>query len=223
MKTVLRSTALLAVFFTLSAGLWASDFITGYSWVTGQGPAQNATNGQLATAGCSVNTGLACTTADADVTFTTSGLNNDTLVDTYQNWFNANAAGGFPVHNVAFQNGTTGNTSIDGTLWEFVGQAVYTNGQSISVTHDDGFSYYIDGVQVFSNPGGTTSKTDTFTFTGSSGVHNFELVYGECCVQPAVLQTTLVQPIPEPRDMAWVLFGVLGCAVLLRRKFASQQ
>jgi hypothetical protein len=89
-------------------------------------------------------------------------------------------------------NGTTG------TIFEFTGTVTVTNGQTFTVTHDDGMSLEIGGVTVVSQPGPTSAVTQTFTYTGPTGTFPFDLVYGECCGPPAVLAISLPLESPNP-------------------------
>ena len=73
----------------------------------------------------------------------------------------------------------------EGTLLEFSGMVSVVNGQTITVTHDDGLTLIIDGITVMNHPGPTwPGTTHTATYTGPTGNFAFEVVYGECCGGP---------------------------------------
>jgi hypothetical protein len=78
-----------------------------------------------------------------------------------------------------------------GTLIKFSGSVTVSNGQTFTVTHDDGLTLIIGAVDLGFNPGPTAPITSTATYTGPSGTFPFELVYGECCGGAAVLQVDL--------------------------------
>jgi hypothetical protein len=108
-----------------------------------------------------------------------------------------------------------------GTLVSFAGQVTVTNGEMFTVTHDDGLTLIIDGLNLGFSPGPTSPTTTTATYTGPSGTFAFQLVYGECCGGPAVLQVDLpfTAAVPEPETYALMLagFGALGFIARRRR------
>ncbi len=108
-----------------------------------------------------------------------------------------------------------------GTTLEFLGTVSVTNGQTFTVTHDDGLQLMIGALLVIDQPGPTGPVTQTFTYTGPSGTFNFDLVFGECCGAPAVLQISLplVTPsVPEPGSLALLCSGLAGLGVLVLRR-----
>lgn len=80
------------------------------------------------------------------------------------------------------------DNSVSGTLVEFLGMVSVTNGQTFTVTHDDGLTLIIGGLNLGFDPGPTPPVTSVATYTGPTGNFPFQLVYGECCGGPAVLQ-----------------------------------
>jgi hypothetical protein len=106
-----------------------------------------------------------------------------------------------------------------GTLVYFTGIVSVTNGQQFTVTHDDGLTLVIGGVDLQFNPGPTAPVQSVATYNGPTGTFGFELVYGECCGGPAVLQVDLpLAAVPEPASGALLLAG-LGIVAARRRWF----
>lgn len=102
--------------------------------------------------------------------------------------------------------------SISPSLLEFIGMVSVTNGQQFTVTHDDGLTLNIGGLDVITASGPTPPTHTTATYTGPTGNLPFTLVYGECCGGSAVLQIGLpLQPAsgtPEPGSFGLIAGGL---------------
>jgi hypothetical protein len=119
--------------------------------------------------------------------------------------------------------GTTGAASLDNTLWEFSGTALFTTGEVFDVGHDDGTQMYINGVNVLSQPGPTSFVLTPFTYTGPTGNFTFNFLYGETNGAPAVYETNLQSGgnTPEPSTFALLGTGLLAAAGAIRRRITA--
>jgi hypothetical protein len=116
-------------------------------------------------------------------------------------------------------------TSLDngtqGVLIDFKGLVTVTTNQSFTTTHDDGLTLVIGGMNVITASGPTSPTVTTVMYTGPSGTLPFELIYGECCGAPAVLNISLplLASIPEPESIALLACGLLGAGIIgIRRR-----
>ncbi|MEO9190511.1 MAG: PEP-CTERM sorting domain-containing protein [Acetobacteraceae bacterium] len=141
--------------------------------------------------------------------------------------FNSNGSSDYTIGSFLATGGATiltgaghlGDT-LDGTLFNFTGTVTVTNGEKFTAGHDDGMTLVIGGVTVIDVPGPTSFTLSTSTYTGPTGNEPFQLVYGECCGAPGVLNVDLplVSPVPEPAPLAVLGIGLLGLGFIRRRK-----
>jgi PEP-CTERM motif len=112
----------------------------------------------------------------------------------------------------------------DNTYMAFIGQYTAAAGTTVTVTHDDGASFYTlngDGTlnTVFSSPNPTTAIPSTGTLPGGRNAY-FGLVYVEANGAPSVLSATVTQPstVPEPGAFALLGAGLLAMGLAMSRK-----
>lgn len=121
-------------------------------------------------------------------------------------------------------SGDAGNT-VNNTMFNITGMVSVTTGQTFTVTHDDGLTFIIGTDTVINHPSATAPTTTTETYTGPSGTFDFQLVYGECCGAPAVLQMSglnlVSTPVPEPGSIALLSSVLLVLGFALRKRFAK--
>ena len=162
-----------------------------------------------------------------DVTFDVfSPFNFAATSATVQTWLNSSSAFNIVEHTSGALASLMDNGAY-GTLLEFTGDVSVVNGQKFTVTHDDGLTLVIGGVDLGFNAGPTPPTTTIATYTGPTGTFPFQLVYGECCGGPAVLQVDLpFQSVSRAPDggSTLVLAGLGSLALLgLSRRLRPHQ
>jgi hypothetical protein len=142
---------------------------------------------------------------------------------TRSTWLGSSGAFGITENTAGTLAGLMSNGTIS-TLVEFTGFVSVTNGETFTVTHDDGLTLIIGGLDLGFNAGPTSPTTTTATYTGPTGNFAFTLVYGECCGGPAVLQVDLPfqsveRATPLPGALPLMASGLGGLGLLgWRRK-----
>lgn len=211
MKNVrtLCTVALLNVALVLSASGAQAAVASGELWHVPEATSQNAIPANVPAAPADV-------TFDVNTPFNFSGTSV-----TVGTWLSSSGTGAFNI--VENTPGTLASLMDDfneGTLVRFTGFVSVTNGQEFEVTHDDGLTLIIGGLDLGFSPLPTPPTTTTATYTGPTGTFPFLLVYGECCSGPAVLQVDLpfTSSVPEPATALLVGIGIAGLAWRSRRK-----
>jgi hypothetical protein len=185
MKGLFLSTVLLGV---ACAGLAHANTITGSLFHVSEATSQNAIP-------ANVPGGTPDVTLDVNSPFNFSGTNV-----TVSAWLASSGAFNIVQNTPGTLASLMDNGSV-GTLVNFTGNVSVTNGQTFTVTHDDGLTLIIGGINLGFDPGPTAPATTTATYTGPTGNFPFQLVYGECCEGAAVLQVDLpfsADPVPGP-------------------------
>jgi PEP-CTERM motif len=136
-----------------------------------------------------------------------------------------NSGGAFNI--VENAPGTLASTLSNGvvsTIIQFTGFVTVATGQQFTVTHDDGLTLTIGGLDLGFSPGPTGPVQSIAVYNGPSGTFPFELVYGECCAGAAVLQVNLPfsntpgPSVPEPLTVALLGIGFAALGVVRTKR-----
>jgi hypothetical protein len=239
--------------------LWAAAFALGMLGMAGSARAQYSGTGIEVSNTCA-NTATqanftACASGAGTVHFSASGLDfssygnigntgNASADYTFGSWLGSLGYASSEIYSSSLLSTTSlaGSSGTGGAMFDFTGSALFTNGQTFTVTHDDGVTFEINNIVVLggaANVGGTsencsvgtnfsdcidgpTSPTShSYTFTGTTGTYGFNFAYAECCGAPAVFETNLA-PVPEPASIMFLGTIVLGIGTALRRKVAQK-
>lgn len=186
-----------------------ANTITGRLWHVPEATTQNATPANVPG-------------TTPDVVFdVNSPFNFNATGDTVGNWLGSSSAFNITENTAGTLASLMDNLTV-GTLVEFTGFVSVVNGQQFTVTHDDGLTLIIGGVDLGFNDGPTPPVTSVATYTGPSGDFPFQLVYAECCGGPAVLQLDLPlsnHPVPE----GGTTVAMLGASLLGLLRFARKR
>jgi hypothetical protein len=200
MKGLFLSTVLLGVAF---AGLAHANTVTGSYYHVPEAVSQNAVPGN-------VPAGTPDVTFSVDSPFSFAATNA-----TVAAWLASGSAFNIVENTPGTLASLMDNNSV-GSLLNFTGLVSVVNGRQFTVTHDDGLTLIINGLTVIDQPGPTSPITQTFTYTGASGTFGFQLVYGECCEGPAVLQISLpLTAVPGPVVGAGLPGLIAACGGLI--------
>jgi hypothetical protein len=148
-----------------------------------------------------------------------SGTSNDLVADPTYTLLGFLQSGG-DVATLA--NPALGGDSINNDMFQFTGQTFLTAGVTYTINHDDGMYLYLDGIQVISSGAPTVDIPSSFT-VATTGIYNFNLLYGEVNGAPGDLNGNLgtILPTPEPNSLMLLGTGVLGAAGMLRRRLSA--
>jgi len=108
------------------------------------------------------------------------------------------------------------NDAAVGTVVHLSGMLSVFNGESFTLTHDDGITLTINGFDVISSPGPIGTTPTTGVYGGATGTFAFDLYYAECCGGNAVLQGDLAS-VPEPDTLGLLGISLFGVAFGRRR------
>jgi len=188
-----------------ATGVQAQNVAVGNLWHVPEATSQNA-----------IPANVPLTTPDV-IFSVNSPFNFNATGATVQTWLNSSSAFNI-IENTPGTLASLMDSGTQGTLLSFTGTVSVTHNQTFTVTHDDGLTLIIGGLDLGFNPG-PTAPTTTITYTGATGNFPFQLVYGECCGDPAVLQISLpLNAVPEPETYAMMVAGLAALGWVSRRR-----
>ena len=227
--SLLLAAAALALGGATSSGPAQADVLVNFWNITTPG----ATNANPA--------GKPATAADATFTYTgpltwsdTASQNNDNTGDHASQLLNLADITGFSSPSNKYNQATTalqiaafGNTSLSASgyqyssFFEITGTYSAASSVNASITHDDGFSIYIDGVLLAADPGPTTAVKTSFVL--DQGTHTFLIDYVTDNGTPSVFNfdapsATLQAAVPEPSTWAMMILGFMGVGFMAYRR-----
>jgi len=195
----------LAALAAMSISAAQANVISGSIWAVPDATAGNAAPASIPAAPADITFSV-----NTPMDFSGDGVSRST-------WLASSAAFNI-VENTAGALAALMSDGVTGTLLEFTGLVTVHNGDHFTVTHDDGLTLTIGGITVISEPGPTSPVLTDETYTGPDGTFAFQLVYGECCSGPAVLQIDLpFTNVPEPASIAILGVALLGLGAVRRR------
>ena len=120
--------------------------------------------------------------------------------------------------NIGINPSCAGTNSCYSTAIDIVGTGYFVNGQSYTITHDDGVVMHIGGASFIDAPGPVSAQPDSAVYSGSTGNQPFEIWYMATNGNPEVL-TSDIPVVPDGGVTLMLLGGALVGLESLRRKF----
>ena len=125
------------------------------------------------------------------------------------------------IGNTTFSSAPSATQSALGTLLVLTGSTYLTQGESYTLSHDDGVNLYIGTgapTDLLVSAGyQTIANQSPFVYTGASGEYNFELLYVSNYEAPSELVSSIAST-PEPSSFVLLGSGLLGAAGVVRRR-----
>ena len=148
-----------------AANACAADFINVWGWRSTEAIVNSATGASPASLalGTCHNGTTACTHANADVTFTTSGVNFSLSGATIAAWIASNT---FAINNLV---DNAPGALMDPTIWEFSGIISVTSPNAFTIAHDDGATFVVNGQTVINLRGPPLRYRYHGNYTGAAG------------------------------------------------------